>query len=75
MTFPLKKMIFILENMVFLLDRKLKMIKKFNFSKKVPMILWTFMKNVIGISIYYFPIKNNKKKKKKKKNRKLHIYD
>ena len=31
------------------------------------MILWTFMKNVIGISIYYFPIKKNKKKNKKQK--------
>lgn len=31
------------------------------------MILWTFMKNVIGISIYYFPMKKNKKKQKTKK--------
>ena len=45
MTFPLslKKMIFILENMVFLLIAKLKMIKKFTLKKKVLMIICAFM--------------------------------
>ena len=63
MTFPvsLKKMIFILENMVFLLMEKIKMIEKFTFTKKITIILSTFVETFIDVFIYCFPMKRNRK--------------
>ena len=63
MTFPvsLKKMIFILENMVFLLMEKIKMIEKFTFTKKITIILNTFIETFIDVFIYCFPMKRNRK--------------
>ena len=63
MTFPvsLKKMIFILENMVFLLMEKIKMIEKFTFTEKITIILNTFIETFIDVFIYCFPMKRNRK--------------
>ena len=63
MTFPvsLKKIIFILENMVFLLMEKIKMIEKFTFAKKITIILSTFIETFIDVFIYCFPMKRNRK--------------
>ena len=58
MTFlvSLEKMIFILENMVFLLIEKLKIY----FCKKVPIILFTFMQTFMGVFIDFFPVKKER---------------
>ena len=53
MTFPasLKKMTLILENMILAF--------KNGILQSVPMILCTFMKKFLGVSIYCFPIKKS----------------
>ena len=53
----LKKIVCILDNMVFLLIEKLKMIKKVHIYKNVLMILYTFIESFIGIFIYCHPMK------------------
>ena len=55
----LKKMIFILENIVFLLIEKLKMIKTFIFMKKFQW--FSLMETIIGVFIYCFPMKKLRK--------------
>ena len=62
MAFPgsLKKLIFIVENIVFHLIEKLDN-KKVYFYKKGSMILYTFMETFIGVFIYCYPKKKTGK--------------
>ena len=53
----LKKIVCILDNMVFLLIEKLKMIKKVHIYKNVLMILCAFIESFIGTFIYCHPMK------------------
>ena len=53
----LKKIVCILDNMVFLLIEKLKMTKKVHIYKNVLMILCTFIESFIGTFIYCHPMK------------------
>ena len=53
----LKKIMCILDNMVFLLIEKLKMVKRVYFYKNVLMILCTFIESFIGTFIYCHPMK------------------
>ena len=58
----LKKMIFSLGNIVFLLIKNLKKIKKLvYFYNNIPIIICTFMENFITTFIYCFPMKKKKK--------------
>ena len=47
--------------MVFLLMEKIKMIEKFTFTKKITIILNTFIETFIDVFIYCFPMKRNRK--------------